>query len=65
MAPRAWPLIIQSGCVYTLHKGRVTPEWGGGGRLGPGTQTFAPGAPVDLNEEVPHSRGYQVTNQIM
>lgn len=66
MAPQAWPLIIQSGCVYTRHKGRVTTEWlGAGGRLGPGTQTFAPGAPVNLNEEVPHSGGYQVTNQMM
>lgn len=62
MAPRAWSLITRSpGCVHTWHEGRVAMEGG----LSPVSSTLAPGAPMDLNEEVSHIHSYQVTNQIM
>lgn len=44
----------------------MTRGHGRNGRgLSPITWTLAPGAPMDLNEEVPHIHSYQVTNQIM
>lgn len=49
-------------CVYMTQGQGHNRMQEGVRRLGSGTQTFAPGAPVDLNEEVPHSGGYQVTN---
>lgn len=45
----------------------MTREQGrsGKGGLSPETWTLAPGASMDLNEEVSHIHSQQVTNQIM
>lgn len=61
MVPRARSLITQSpGCAYMT--------WGQGYKwkgAGPCNMALAPGAPMDLNEEVPYIHSYQVTNQII